>query len=67
MATNPDFEVANGVEIVTKTVKREGKVTTTTTTTLIPMMGRDSVKGKGKVVEISDSDDSDGSCSLADD
>lgn len=41
MTTNPDFEVDNGIEIVTKTVKVGSTVTTTTTTTLIPLVGNE--------------------------
>ena len=41
MTTNPEFEVGNGIEIVTKTTKNWNAVTTTTTTTLIPLMGNE--------------------------
>ena len=82
MTTNPDFEVQNGVEIVTKTTKCAGKVETVTTTTLIPLMGkvgkllRKGRKGlvgekattTGVVARESDSSDSDlDARSLADD
>lgn len=73
MTTNPDFEVGNGVEIVTKTVKVGGRVETVTTTALIPLVGEKKEKGKGKrkftIVEREDTSDSDSddSRSLADD
>ena len=82
MSTNPDFEVENGVEIVTKTIKRGAFVETITTTALIPLIGRDGkvgkdgkgkVKAKGRRVIIipddnsSDDSDSDDSRSLTSD
>lgn len=71
MTTTPDFEIMNGIEIVTKTVKTGMTVTTTTTTALRPLMGkRNEKKGADKRRGMStenDESDSDGSFSLADD
>ena len=78
MTTNPDFEVGNGIEIVTKTTKNGNVVTTTTTTTLIPFIGNEkklkrwmgNSKGKERAPTDDDSgdeSDSSGSRSLCDD
>jgi hypothetical protein len=46
--TNPDFEAKNGVEIVTKTVKIDGRLETTTTTALIPLVADGRMMNSGK-------------------